>query len=116
MRCSFAFLDYPASQPFQLFENFPKTWHLTATYIAGYMPGIGALAALIHSIGAVGLLHKGTTPKERKENKAIATVLFVRAAFEVVGIGILLAPLDIGCTLARQVRAYLNKKKAAEVV
>ena len=106
-------LDGPLLTPFQLGEDISTSgmYLLTLSYVVGYIPVVGIISAIFHAILGADLLRKGGTC-----TKVCGGLYLVRAGFEAVGLGALLAPLDIGCTLARLLRNYLNKKKAAAVV
>jgi hypothetical protein len=74
------------------------------SYIAGYIPVIGIIAGLFHIV--VG---RSLQTEEEAESRAFGRVWVVRGILEILGVGILLAPIDIGCTIARFVRDFLDE-------
>ena len=113
MSCSStSFLNGPGAVTFQLFEDV-RTHHglITFTYICGYIPLAGSFVAIYHVAHGVRLWNAGDSDRIKKYNCINAKALWVRAGLEFVGLGALMAPLDIGFTLARLVRACIDGVK-----
>ena len=72
----------------------------TTLNVVGWIPCASIVSGAVRSIVGLHLLSKSGSPSK----KALARTWIARGISEMCGLGLLLAPIDIGCTAARCIR------------
>ncbi len=86
---------------------------LSLTNIGGYIPLIGIISGIAHiMLGEIIVHEPDASPDERTSGR----VFIIRGLLEILGVGGVLAPIDIGCSIARLVREHLNKKPSPSLL
>ena len=73
----------------------------TTLNVVGWIPCASIVSGAVRSIVGLHLLSKRGSPSK----KALARTWVARGVSEMCGFGLLLAPIDIGCTAARFIRS-----------
>jgi hypothetical protein len=82
-------------------QDFSKI--VTAFNLVGTIPLVGIISGIFRFAIAKTILND---PDTNSDGRTGAKVLIVRGILECLGVGILLTPVDIGCSLARLVRDH----------
>jgi hypothetical protein len=85
----------------------PDATETSMMNVGGYLPVVGTVIGLAR----IAQLKEGR--KNHSIPKLALVGLGIRCVLEMLGIALLLAPIDIGCSLARLVRNHIDARRTA---